>query len=369
MKNILYIGPYREFSGMGNAARVYIESLLLAGHNVCIKPIYNIFKEFPENEIHQDILDLENNEIKNYDIVYQHTYPHQYCYDYRFSQNIGILHLEAYHYHPNLAQYVNMMDSLIVGSEKVAESLHMVGDIKPNIRIIPEPINLDFINTYKDVNKPIDKDSFTFYTIADFIPRKNFNKLLLAFILAFNPDDKVDLVIKTKNYSDDGTNISELLEYEFNKIYQSTKLIKNIKKIKIIVGDTSYSNILFLHNNNDCFVNISMGESFGYSTLEAMAFNNNIIVNKNIGSADILDAGCGAYVDSTLVNCFDYSSPYFWNNSVRQQWYDISIDSLINQMILATQETNEEKKHRIKKQKQRLKNFDMSTISPLFIPS
>lgn len=362
MKNILYIGPYREFSGMGNAARQYIEALLLAGHNVSIKPIYNIFKPYPEDQINPEVLELENNSSRSYDIVFQHTFPHQYCYDHRFAKNIGVLHLESFYYHDNLLEYLNVMDEIVVGSKTVVNSIRMVGEFDSPIHIIPEPINLNNLEKYKKDKE--EKDTFSFYSIGDFIPRKNLQKLIMAFILAFDKEDNIDLVIKTKNYSNENTNLEETIEYELGKIYKASKLANNnVKKPKIMIGETNYANMMYLHANNDCFINPSMGESFGFSTLEALAFNNNIIVNKNIGSADIIDNNCGSYIQSNLVSCNEPENQYYWCNSIRQQWFDISIDSLVDKMIQASQETKQQKEERIRYQKDKIGLFSMQNIS------
>ena len=84
MDNILYIGRYRDFSGVGNASRAYLKSLIRTGHNVSARPIYNIYKDYPENEIDDEILELETNFSKKYHKIIQHCYPHQLTYNKNF---------------------------------------------------------------------------------------------------------------------------------------------------------------------------------------------------------------------------------------------------------------------------------------------
>ena len=112
MDNILYIGPYREFSVMGNAARQYIKALVASGDNISIRPSYNIFKPFPKEEIRNEILELESNFSKSYHKVIQHCYPHQVVLDKRFQQNICITHLESMGSNQTIAQYLNIMDKI-----------------------------------------------------------------------------------------------------------------------------------------------------------------------------------------------------------------------------------------------------------------
>lgn len=368
MKNILYIGPYREFSGIGNASRQYLKALSMAGHNIMIKPLYNTFKPFPENLIDPDILDLETNILNSYDIVIQHVYPHQYCYDYRFAKNIGILHLDSINYHQNMLSYVELMDEVIVGSSFVANAIKLIDtNNKCNIRIIPEPIDFNIIKKYKQDNQRINSGSYSFYTIGDFIYKKNIEKIIHAYLLAFTEDDDVELIIKTNHNDMDNDALNQAIEYETEKIFKSLKINTKFKKPKIMVGHTDYKNILYIHNNCDCFINVSMGESFGYSTLEAMCFNNNIVVNSNIASAEIIDHKCGLFVGSKQVMTYDPNSPYFIYNTYNQKWYDVSVEDVMEKMILAFTEDDSTKKSRIEAQSEKIKKFTLDNISKLLV--
>jgi glycosyltransferase involved in cell wall biosynthesis len=363
MDNILYVGPYREFSGMGNAARQYIKALIHSGANVSVRPSYNIFKPLPSEEIDNEILEAESNFSKSYHKVIQHCYPHQVVLDKRFGQNIGIVHVESIGYHNNIAQHLNILDNIVVGSNFCAKSLMGAGVDPSKIRIIPEPIDLAIISDYKENNKPETKDSsFCFYTISDFIDRKNLIKLITAYSLVCDQNEDIELVIKLKGFANTDIHISESVDYALSKIY-STIRRSYMKKPKIILGETKYDAILYIHNNNDCFINVSSGESFGYSTLEAMSFNNNIIVNKNIASAEILDENCGNFVDTSKTECFDSDRLYYLYNTINQQWESPSIPSLVQNMFKSIYESKDNKHQRIEAQTQAIKKYDMETVS------
>lgn len=364
MSNILYIGPYREFTGMGNAARQYIKALLVAGHNVSIRPIYNTFKAYPEKDIDYEILELESNIAKPYDILIQHCYPHQLYYDNRFQKNIGIIHLESSNYYSNISNYINMMDEVIVGSNFVHKVLSSINFSKP-IRVVPEPIDLEFIKKYRENNTRSIKDSYSFYAIGDLSERKNLYEIVKAFVVAYDSDDNVDLVLKIIS-SNERVATDQEIEYELNKIYSRIK--KNYeKRPRIVFGDIDYHSILYLHNNNDCFINVSSGESFGYSTLEAMAFNNQIIVNDQIGSSEIIDEDCGLFNNVYKRSCEDSSRLYHIYNSYHQSWYKPEIDRLIVNMNTARNESKESREKRIEKQNDRLNNFSIESISKILI--
>lgn len=358
MDNILYIGPYREFSGMGNASRNYIKALYQTGHNISIRPCYNIFKAYPETDIDASILELENNFSKKYHTVIQHGYPHQFSYNSKFDKIIGITHLESSNYFYTLNNYLNCLDIVIVGSEVVKNAIQN-NNLISKIEVVPEPIDTDLIKNYVSKNSKIKKNFYSFYTVGDFISRKNIKTILLAFLILVDDHTDIELVIKTKNPADNS--ISNLIEYEFEKIYDTIRKEIN-KKPKILVGDVGYESILYLHNNNDCFINCSSGESFGYSTLEALAFNNNIIVTNNIGSTDIVSGGCGQVVDSELVECIDKDRVYNLYNSIDQGWREPSLSKLINKMIISMYESEKDKNIRIQNQQNKIINYSIESI-------
>jgi len=365
MDNILYVGPYREFSGMGNASRQYIKSLIRSGHNISIRPIYNIFKPYPAQDIDNEILELENNFSKSYHAVIQHCYPHQLVLDKRFNNNIGIVHLESNNYGSSIIEYLSIMDKIIVGSNITIKNLSACGMDPNKLHMIPEPIDIEPISYYKNNNQGNKNTAFSFYTIADFVDRKNLDIIIKAYSLAFDQDDGVDLVIKLKNFSDTDIHINETLDYYLAKIYNILKR-KNIKKPRLIFGNTKYEGILYMHHNNDCFINCSSGESFGYSTLEAMAFNNNIIVNEKISSSEIITDNCGLLTKTKPENCNDSDRLYFHYNTIDNIWVKPELDSLIMNMYKAANENDEQKQNRIRSQNDRLQFFTLDKISDAF---
>lgn len=361
MENILYIGPYREFSGMGNAARQYIKALIIAGYNVSIRPIYNSFVAYPFDGIEENILALEKNSSQHYHKIIQHCYPHQLIYNSNFDENIALVHLESLNNSSVLKESFNLVDKIIVGSSFVKKALNDLSVDCPII-IVPEPIDYKNIEEYR-LNNPIEiqNNNFRFYTIGSFIDRKNLHTLLMAFLIFSNYYSDVDLSIKI-NRIHHVLDIKDYIEYEFEKIY-STVRNNFTRKPNLFIGNTVYKNILYLHNNNDCYINTSCGESFGYSALEAMCFNNNLIVTDNTGFDDIVDDKCGLKVASELVYAKDKDRIFPIYNSVYQKWYECKIDDLIDKMSIAINESKISKKERISYQNEKIKQFTMQAVA------
>jgi glycosyltransferase involved in cell wall biosynthesis len=366
MSNILYIGPYREFSGMGNAARRYIQALHRSGHNVSIRPIYNTFKTYPESEIETEILDLEHNRSDSYHVCVQHCYPHQFHYNAKAGKIIGVVHLESYNYRDDMAQYLRLPDEILVGSRSCKNAVIGCGIIDKPIHVIPEPIDLKLVSSFLELN-PTKKDGFTFYVLADFCQRKNILTTITAHSILCSKYDYANLIIKTKHknlaeFSVPDSYIKESVD-ENNTIFPLHK--DNKRQPRIIIGDTDYKNILHLHNKGDCFIGVSSGESFGYATLEAMAFQNNIIVNENTGTEDLIGDGFGLTVSSVSVPCEDPYKQYFLYNTIFQTWQKPKIEDLVRHMETAILESDTERKTRQQKQKTRVNNCSMESVAEM----
>jgi glycosyltransferase involved in cell wall biosynthesis len=257
------------------------------------------------------------------------------------------------------------VDEIWVGSTHAREEL-INGNIDiDKIKVVPEFIDLSIIDDYKQKNiKQSKKNKFMFYTISDFTNKKNLQTLILAFFIIAIEFPDTGLLIKTKNTNNDSSNLTSLLTYEIDKIIDSLpfKIDKNITYPTLIVGETKYDNILYIHNNCDCYIDISSGESFGYPVLEAMCFNNQIIVNKNSGSSDIVKGTKFYGVESTPKNAHDNSHPYWIYNSFHHKYYVPELDSLVMQMKRALSESLSEKSERIESQNHKVLSYSINNI-------
>lgn len=366
MTKILYVGPYREFSGMGNAARKYIQSLNLAGYDLAIRPSYNIYKPYPEEEINTDILSLEKNHYKKYDVCIQHCYPHQVYISSSFDRNICITHLESSEYGADIENYLTDIDQIVTGSSVVRNTLVNCGINKDAVVVIPEPIDIKSIYSYREINPKHLTSEFNFYSIGEFSQRKNIETIVLAFSILSAEFDNISLTIKTNKKSS-----SDLDEHTIRDAIETTNSIFPIsehirKKAKIVLGYTEYKNILALHNSSDCYINLSSGDSFGYSTLEAMAFDNNIIVTSGIGAQDIIGKCNTLEVESTYSNCQEPYKNYYMYNSVHNMWHIPSLNSLVSNMRKAILENHINKTDRIICQRNHILKFDMENIVKLW---
>ena len=363
MKDILYIGPYRESSPIGNASRKYIQSLDLTTNNIAIRPFYNLLKAYPESRINSSLLALENKSIDKYDVVIQHAYPHQLCYNSKFKQNIAILHPECFNYGLDYLNYIDQMDTIIVPSEFSRRSLVGCGIDQNKVYVVPVPLDTIEIDSFKSAlpeKKELKYNKYTFYVMDDFLIKSNIEIVILSFLILSSKYKSIELIIKRErshNFSDE--TIKEII----NNIYSMFPRENNESMPLIISGDTEYSKILDIHNNANCLIDISSGKSFGYSVLEAMTFNNNIICLNDTAQSELIEDGCGFMVDSENTNCLDDNKMFFMYNTVRQVWSKPILNDLINTMEKVILESDVNKKNRIKVQDNKVKLFSTKNIS------
>lgn len=339
-KKILYIGPHREYSGAGNSCRNYIKALHRAGHDVCVAPIFYTSDLFPEEEMDSEILPLETNYLRSYDFIIQHCHANDYVYDHRFEKNIGIFQFNSYPIDSVSTDSLKILDSIVVNSRfnlsKLTENIS--SDLSQKIKYVPELIDIDRIQNSK-ISKYqwINDNEFVFYTFGDLVDRKNFFKIVLAYIELFYDDPTTSLIIKTKPHfrNADDVMVKKEIDYMFSKAYSvlRTPTIEKRREPKIMVGKFDEEALISLHKNCNCYIDVSMGENFGYPVLEATAIGNTVITNRNSSSAEI---NPNAFmVNSYPIRVFDAYNENRIQNRTENYWYDVDYDSLKEQMIQA----------------------------------
>jgi hypothetical protein len=189
------------------------------------------------------------------------------------------------------------MDEIWVISENEKDTLLNSG-IKVPVRAISQPIDTSYISnmtTSFTLNNYVDK-YFKFYTIGEYIQRKNFNDVITAFHLEFDITEPVALIIKTS--SGDPNRL-------FNSIKDSCTKIKNSLRI----GKTFHEEIIFthkmppeqlsaIHNYGDCFISASYGEAFCRPAAEALCNGKYCILSSNIGVNQSIDSE-----DHSVIEC------------------------------------------------------------------
>jgi len=330
MKNILYIGPYKENNGLGKSSKRMVECLSENQDiNLSIRPIY-LTKASKDSSIFSDrYVEYESNKSNYYDAVIQHGYPMMFQYQSRFGKNIGIPEIETSNIgHTGWIDRMNLMDEIIFFSQVSAISSIDSGYEKA-VKIVNEPYDLkkyqspkaDFF-TYSD--KP-----YIFYTIGEYSEKKNIKSIILAFLLEFNKAENVQLFIKTHDYSIPDQQLRSLIEYDISQIKKSIR--KNDEEycdIDILCGYLKDIDIIRLHKSADAYVNSVKADSSGYCAIEAAICNKQVINTKHIGSSYYFNEFNANMVEAFETNVF--SSHYYDKNSftIYEKWHEPYIQSI-----------------------------------------
>lgn len=332
MKNILYIGPYKENNGLGRSSRRYIRSLITDNNiNLSIRPIY--FTSLVDNT-NKEFAQFEENYADKYDCVIQHGYPDMFQYNRKFGKNIGIVEIETENLiHTGWIEKINIMDEIVVGSKLGREAMNNSGVNIP-IKLLPEPYNIDSYSLQKPEDFfDQDNSDFIFYTIGTYNEKNNIKGIILAYLLEFDFEENVRLVIKTNKY----TISTQILEQQITEdIHQIQNAIKkrpsSCPQINILAGEITDHDISRLHQNANCYVNTTRSDGNGASSIEATLKNNPVITTDHIAASDFINQDNGYIVSSLRSNIY-YPDPIESRSySIWGFWYEPSIISIRNKM-------------------------------------
>lgn len=330
MKNLLFIGPYRQQDGWGLASRDYIRAISTNKNiNISTRPIYLAPNN---NDVHFDdeqIIAYENIKYDHYDYVVQKVLPEYFHYDARFGKNIGLFTLEINDFSKSsVIRNINRMDEIWVPSSVEKDTLVKSGVTKP-IKVISEPLDITKLDpNHKTKFNPNIQDYFKFYTICENNYRKNLKDLILAFNLAFSVNDPVILIIKTTGHP------QQLQEFS-DSIKKKLHLNRPFKKELWVTNRMSDEEMMSFHSGCDCFVMPSYGEAFCRPAAEALCLGKNPIINKNTGTKDFINSDNGFLVKSYKTPIVLDVHPIAGNTdyyNANQYWYQIDVYDLIDKM-------------------------------------
>jgi glycosyltransferase involved in cell wall biosynthesis len=151
-----------------------------------------------------------------------------------------------------------------------------------DVRYIPNMLDPLFAQPLPSFQK--DKDTFTFFNVAELTEKKGHAILLEAFALAFRGREDVRLVI-----GGSGALTDELKSLSF-----SLKIDRQVEFSGMLDRETLRSNMLAA----DVFVLPSLFETFGVVVIEAMSCGKPVIATVCGGPEHILDTTSGLLIES-----------------------------------------------------------------------
>jgi glycosyltransferase involved in cell wall biosynthesis len=317
------MGSWADYSGYGEANRNAIRALLAADVRVTTQKVVHVREKANFGQAYQEIAGLEGLPL-DYKVKIIHITPDGYLkYLEPLKFHIGHLFWETSSLSPSWVWNVNLMDEIWTGDKYHAKAFQNSGVKKP-IYVIPQAIETDLVRP-----KPFTIDGrpqFLFYSIFQWIERKNPKLLLEAYWQEFSPEEDVGLLLKTYRL--------DFSENEKRKIYADIKDWKGgrtTSPVYLFDELMSRDNIFRLHATGDCFVLPHRGEGWGVTQVEALLMGNPVISTNLGGMHEWMDDGTMVLLnDFTLTNVKNMDFVPWYTSD--QMWAEPSLTELRQKM-------------------------------------
>jgi len=323
--NVKYSAYFDSPSGMSQAARNYIQSLHLAGVPVTTENIANIVATQDLGETHRTAHLLLGRDL-DYKIKIIHVTP-----------DLVTKYLEPLKYHifhlfwetDRLPDWwvwsLNLVDEIWTGSE-YAKQVFIKSGVKRPIFVFPQavdtpPESLAIAPSHK-------RPSFLFYSIFQWIERKNPKSLLMAYWKEFQGNKDVGLLIKTyKNgFTQEETSqiMREILAWK-KSLHQ-----EHYPKVFLCPEELSRDDVWRLHSLGDCFVSAHRNEGWGIPIAEALKMGKPVISTNLGGVHEFIPKDAALLTDFTMCNVFNMDFVSWYDQT--QQWAQVDEGDLRKKM-------------------------------------
>jgi glycosyltransferase involved in cell wall biosynthesis len=269
MNELIWRAPILDMSGYAAAARGYIRSADSVGMKI-LAVDRSRSANLKNKGIDQPILDMYNRlsqtVVQKDCPAVQHQVPDQFARDSRTSRSIAFTIFEMANVPSTWVPYCNDVDEIWTGSEYSKKSFLNSG-VKVPVHVLPHAIDIDLFEDAQPWTIS-NKRGFTFLSVFDFTPRKNWQELLRAYWHAFKSKDDVCLILKV--FFGDFSNDSRADIIRRILRYRNSLNVTDCAPILLYGYDVPNSDMAGLYKAADCYVGISK-EGFGLSYCEAMA--------------------------------------------------------------------------------------------------
>lgn len=227
-----------------------------------------------------------------------------------------------------------------VPSHANAKALIRSGVPEDKVCVLPHPISENDKHwvmrsraSLPPTMKGLKNASKRFYAISKWEPRKAFDRLMLAFMLAFSPGEDATLVIKTskgvwKNYSTPVEILEAALgdERVRRKGWTESTLVEHMR---VFADNWSESRIHELHFRSTHYVSCSHAEGFGLGAMEALTAGNHLVFIEGQGGVDDFAPKSAQRVPSFPASCHE---SYGWKGA---EWREFDVQELADAMARA----------------------------------
>ena len=291
---VTYISACLDSSGYAEAARNNIAALDLAGVDLAVKPVTFEGKKANHGKLGNLIKRLSkkptDGQIQILHLTPQH-FPQLVKND---KYNIGYTTWEASLLPSDWVPMINVLNEVWVPSMHNKKCLEDSGVTIP-IFCMPHTFCFEDISTGHTVLENKNSTDFTFYSIFQWLERKNPVGLIRAYLTEFKPSENVVLVLKTFVTNPGSPKETESIKERIRMI-KKTLYLKEYPRMLLISNLLSREQMMSLHYEGDCYISLPRCEGFGIPFAEAMQAGNPVIATGYGGPVDFIQHSKTGYL-------------------------------------------------------------------------
>lgn len=285
---ILYIAPFRDFSGYATAARGYLRALDEAGADMVARPI-RYDKADPGSEYKATVREEElmRRPLNDVDVIIQHLTPNEMRLPRSVSDkvNIAVVAWETTRIPEYWVKKLNQFDSVMTFCDASVKAFVDSGVTVPVHKI---PHTFDIASYDLSDVKPLKVEGasdymdgrYIFYNVSQFSQKKGLDILVQAYYAAFwDRPESVALVLKT--YINMGGQRKQEQEFLSNwiKSIRAGMRLPQYPPIILMTDTLSDEKMQRLHAMGDCYVCSSRAEGWCIPAFEAMAYGKPLVTS------------------------------------------------------------------------------------------
>ena len=369
MKRIVYCGQFHDLTGYGIAARSYLKSLdsyISSRDDVELK-LYSTVIQTDSNMSAEDSALINKYLFSNQSELEEYISDNDYiCLwhmptplplfaDQRFKTTEGlnnslrmIIDSSSSNYHLIVWETTDICtewketlkyfkpDGIVTACEFNKKVFDKYSD---NVIVAPHPIVEDHdTHIPQEIEIPFSlDDKFSILTMSQWTHRKGFDKIVSAFLMEFEFDSDVALVVKT--YPSPTHPSPEHIIKDIQIAKSKTDDPKANSNIVLITEFLKKEQVKWLFDKSDVYATATRGEGFGLTLFESIINKKPVIAPMHGGHVDYLDKKSSYLVEGTY-DCCITSDPTYSQNSL---WFECNIASLRKQLRLAYNDWKENK--------------------------
>ena len=363
--NIEWSGEILAIHGYGVTARRILKPLIEGGATVKLTQDEDYV---PEHKRIKDPFWLE--QLEKSKTLPDPPVKISYCIPPLFKPRQGAINIlssqwETTHFPKEWIPTINRADRFWVGTPSLKQSAMNSGVSVPigimNATIDPTEWNIE--GEVSNITE-IPANAVKFMFIADWIPRKNYEDLIIGYLTAFSGVSDTALVIKTWSNVPGipgRKNIEETIKHFSNKLIGIDK-----PKIYLITDLLPEDQLIALMRGCDVYTSVSHGEGFDLPMVQAMSLGKIIVSTPFLAHGDYLNGDNSLPVRFTMSPVYDAVAPLY---HAYQLWSKPDMWDYINKLRTAYQmvKSNKHKDMGLKARDTIEKLFSPENNTPLIV--